>query len=787
MTVSGIASSTKAPRTFPLATIDIFYTGTLTRVPIFSTSTGTVKANAFTADSFAVYDFFVAPGTVFDVRITPAGGTPSQFTRSGYTAPGTPGTSLALCGGTADTSLLSALSALGGTIEIPKGVTCASNTQTISATMKIDKGGLLKPLNSQTLTLTGYPDIGIYPAFTNTGAGQGTILFRASPVTGDGMTQVPQAYPQWWQVDNAHKCVADYATDCQPAIQSAINSGARRIFLVGGGYGLGAPVVITNINFMLEGQSRVYTDIFALTADIHVGSGPNAMFVNSVNGAGSVGPNSIFKSIRFLSVGVNFTGWVFWAEEGVQGGKDMFSSTFEDLWIALGGSALGFFHGGMSDCFVTGLDIELTTTVFELKGVGVSTNTFTNSHMLSCRGPFISSLDTMSTVSITAATNADPVVFTASSSPGSSSVPNVPVIISGLTGSMGAKLNGFHVATRLSATTFSVPINTTALSAFGGTATWRDPSSTQIQISNIAASNQLSYILLEAKNGVDWQINNVSVEYNGGGTVAGGLASFDTMSKVLMTNFTARRLSGGMSGIAIKNSQVKLNTGYIFNPQSSSFASAGIDISSTATATLPRLVDVDVNNVTLESGAASVPQVNISADGSVRVRNSRFHKSAYYAIVATMPSAADITISNNEILNSNYNVASVVPILAMETSGRFECDDNTIGVNDALAVPTANFSFTGAGTAKVNGNTFVGSLAMCGGGSTQAIFTTLFDSAALPTTCAWQRGSIITNSLPAEAGGGGSKYIIGSWSRITTGTGNTLNTDWFQMRTLTGN
>lgn len=680
---------------------------------------------------------------------------------------------------TAITSANTAAAALGLGLYIPVQ-TFTTNSVTITVPVQFAPGAsLLRPANGQTVTFTKAVTADPSKHFDNALSGQGSIVFQTADV-GVPASVTPLCYPQWWGA------IADYSTDCAPSITAAISSGCRRIYLPNGGYALASPVVIANLNFIMEGQSRVYTDIFAKTADISTGGGPNAMFINSAS-VGVAGPNAIFKTLRFISFGVNFTGWVFWTEEGVQGGKDIFSTLFKDLWVALGGAALGFLHGGMSDCTVDSLDIELTNTVFELKGVGVSTNTFTNCHMTSCQGPFISALDTMATTSITGATNANPVVFTTPTAPGSASVPNTPVIISGLTGSMGAKLNGFHVATRLSATTFSVPINTTALSAFGGTVTWKAPSSTQIQISNIAASNQLSYVLLEAKNGIDWQIKEVSVEYNGGGTVAGGLASFDTMSKVLMTNFTARRLSGGMSGIAIKNSQVKLNTGYIFNPQSSSFASAGIDISSTSTTTLPRLVDVDINNVTIENGDASVPQVNISADGSVRIRNSRFNKSAYYAIVATNPSTADITVSNNEILNANYNVASVVPIVAMETSGRFECNNNTIGVDDALAVPLANFSLTGVGTAKINGNTFVGAQAMFGGASTQPVFTTLFDSAALPINGAWQRGSIVTNSLPAEAGGGGSKYIITGWSRVVTGTGNVLNTDWFQMRTLTGN
>ena len=57
---------------------------------------------------------------------------------------------------------------------------------------------------------------------------------------------------------------------------------------------------------------------------------------------------------------------------------------------------------------------------------------------------------------------------------------------------------------------------------------------------------------------------------------------------------------------------------------------------------------------------------------------------------------------------------------------------------------------------------------------------------ALPTTSTWEIGDVAYNSLPAVTGSAGSQYVITSWSRLTNGTNNTLNTDWAQNRTLTG-
>lgn len=60
-------------------------------------------------------------------------------------------------------------------------------------------------------------------------------------------------------------------------------------------------------------------------------------------------------------------------------------------------------------------------------------------------------------------------------------------------------------------------------------------------------------------------------------------------------------------------------------------------------------------------------------------------------------------------------------------------------------------------------------------------------ASAMPTTGSWTAGDYVQNTAWAEQGTAGSKYIIKGWMRITTGSNNVLNTDWFQDRALTGN
>ena len=54
---------------------------------------------------------------------------------------------------------------------------------------------------------------------------------------------------------------------------------------------------------------------------------------------------------------------------------------------------------------------------------------------------------------------------------------------------------------------------------------------------------------------------------------------------------------------------------------------------------------------------------------------------------------------------------------------------------------------------------------------------------AAPTTGDHAQGDIVRNSEPAEAGAGGSKYVVIGWICTVSGTPGT----WLPMRVLTGN
>jgi len=60
-------------------------------------------------------------------------------------------------------------------------------------------------------------------------------------------------------------------------------------------------------------------------------------------------------------------------------------------------------------------------------------------------------------------------------------------------------------------------------------------------------------------------------------------------------------------------------------------------------------------------------------------------------------------------------------------------------------------------------------------------------ASVMPTTSYYVTGQFVFNSAMTESGAASSKYTILGWKRLTTGNAHVLNTDWREMRSLTGN
>lgn len=188
--------------TFPSSTVTVYLAGTTTLASIYSNSTGTVKANPFTADTKAYFEFYADNG-FYDVK----------FSGTGITSPWTisyitiidpqenfnPLSFGAKCdNSTDDLSAFNAIVTLAGssniTISVPKLGPCRLSTITFPANISFDfsSSGGLYARDSNTITIFG--DM-IGPTkikrFYNGEAGQGTFAF-----TGNYYLDI--LYPEWW-------------------------------------------------------------------------------------------------------------------------------------------------------------------------------------------------------------------------------------------------------------------------------------------------------------------------------------------------------------------------------------------------------------------------------------------------------------------------------------------------------------------------------------------------------------------------------------------------------------
>lgn len=138
------------------------------------------------------------------------------------------------------------------------------------------------------------------------------------------------------------------------------------------------------------------------------------------------------------------------------------------------------------------------------------------------------------------------------------------------------------------------------------------------------------------------------------------------------------------------------------------------------------------------------------------------------------------TIIQNEFKNLAICISEGGTAVNTKLHNIFKCNPSTIGFS------TSN---EGIGTVIRSGEQV--KYIIEDGNPTSATFgkilsTTLFDSNTLPTTGKYVAGHVVHCTNPTVGGTAGSQYIITGWIRTTVGTGNVLNTDWRELRCLTG-
>lgn len=135
--VEGFTSSTKAQKSFPLSTVTVYLTGTTTLATVYADSTGTAKANPFTADSHGYWFCYLNAGT-YDIQFSGTGiTTPFGLTAVQISSTGNVGTSVISFGAkgdgvTVDTVAFQAAATFGGEISVPAGTYLIDDTILIS-------------------------------------------------------------------------------------------------------------------------------------------------------------------------------------------------------------------------------------------------------------------------------------------------------------------------------------------------------------------------------------------------------------------------------------------------------------------------------------------------------------------------------------------------------------------------------------------------------------------------------------------------------------------------------
>jgi hypothetical protein len=164
----------------------------------------------------------------------------------------------------------------------------------------------------------------------------------------------------------------------------------------------------------------------------------------------------------------------------------------------------------------------------------------------------------------------------------------------------------------------------------------------------------------------------------------------------------------------------------------------------------------------------------------------------------------NLVVKGNTIENMAVTTSIPLATRGVKVSGaNFSIDisGNNISGGDILSVPHVGIELTGScsGDLHISENQIKSTTdniinALTVSSTSRRSGKQALQFNVLPTDGFWQIGDdayVSPAGLNIGSGGGvgspGSKYILTGWKRITTGSANVLNTDWFEQRILTGN
>jgi hypothetical protein len=151
--------------------------------------------------------------------------------------------------------------------------------------------------------------------------------------------------------------------------------------------------------------------------------------------------------------------------------------------------------------------------------------------------------------------------------------------------------------------------------------------------------------------------------------------------------------------------------------------------------------------------------------------------------VCALARASDMLVvfNNNHIKNVYQSFVGTTPVEINATGNVLYA--NPVSTASLSNIGIADFSFPVAGN--------VNTLVVWQGNPSAANYGTVLNvclsaSTAVPTSGTYLTGWVVINTAPTVQGTAGSRYIVNGWTRITSGSSHVLNTDWVEMRSLTG-
>lgn len=253
VTTSGMATTSTALKVYPLATITVYQAGAPNLATIFADNMGpTVKANPFTCDSTGFYYFYVDPG-VYDIRISPVGGSPAPFTIAGIIA----SDSTYELDASQYPSFAAAVAAAGST----NAILDVSRSLPVTANLTVPSNVVLFLKGAGALDISAGANVKINSPFSapqmkQVFTGMGTVTF--------GVGKVKEVFAEWWGADGT--AVADSASAINAMIR-AVPSSSGIVQRLIGTYKIGSQITATNVaGIYIQGSGKSTTIIQPTTA-----------------------------------------------------------------------------------------------------------------------------------------------------------------------------------------------------------------------------------------------------------------------------------------------------------------------------------------------------------------------------------------------------------------------------------------------------------------------------------------------------------------------------------------